>query len=263
MARAPDARQKQARELFLSGRKLIEIAQLLGVPEGTVRSWKNRYKWDCNVANGKRNVAKKNKGGQPGNQNATGHGGTGPPGNKNAVTTGEFEALLFDCMNDEEKRLIASVPADKQQLLLQEIQLLTVRERRMLKRIEAIKESIDDGESRPEEGMTLVSIEEGDQGTKKKYEGKLGQIQAIEEALTRVQARKQRSIESLHKFGYDDAQIRLETKRVEITARAFGEAEDEEEQDDGFLEALKGSASADWEGWGNEKTAQDEEGGSI
>lgn len=68
MARAPDARTEQAKELFLSGRKLTEIARLLNVPEGTVRSWKNRYQWDCNVANGKRNVAKKNKGGQPGKQ---------------------------------------------------------------------------------------------------------------------------------------------------------------------------------------------------
>ena len=61
MARAPDARVEQAKELFLSGKKLIEIAQLLGVPEGTVRSWKNRYKWDgsdnATLQKQKRNVA--------------------------------------------------------------------------------------------------------------------------------------------------------------------------------------------------------------
>ena len=42
--------------------KLIEISEKLGVPEGTVRSWKNRYKWNnatlqkekCNVARKKR-----------------------------------------------------------------------------------------------------------------------------------------------------------------------------------------------------------------
>lgn len=253
MARAPDARTEQAKELFLSGKKLIEIAQLLGVPEGTVRSWKNRYKWDCNVANEKCNVAKKNKGGQPGNQNAVGHGGTGPPGNKNAVTTGEFETLLFDCMNDEEKRLIASVPTDKQQLLLQEIQLLTVRERRMLKRIEAIKESVEylpDGELL--EGMTLVSRKYGTEKDKatdlKEYQGKLGQIQNIEEALTRVQARKQRAIESLHKFGFDDAQLQIETKKLDMAARANGTMDDEETPDDGFMDALQGTIKNDWQG---------------
>ena len=39
----------------------------------------------------------------------------------------------------EEKRLTEMVTLDKEQLLLQEIQLLTVRERRMLKRIEMLK----------------------------------------------------------------------------------------------------------------------------
>lgn len=41
--------------------KLIDIASQLGIPEGTVRSWKNRYNWDCNVAKEKRNVAKTKK----------------------------------------------------------------------------------------------------------------------------------------------------------------------------------------------------------
>ncbi len=252
MARAPDARAEQARELFLSGKKLIEIAQLLDIPEGTIRSWKNRYKWNCNVANKKRNVAKR-RGGQPGNRNAAGsRGGAAPLKNKNAVTTGEFETLFFDCLNEEEKRLVDSMPDDKHTLLFQEIQLLTVRERRMLKRIEDIKESVaylENGE--PAEGMTLVSRKSGTEKDKetdlKEYQGKLGQIQSIEEALTRVQARKQRAIESLHKFGFDDEQIELERKRFELAARAAGEAEDEEMPDDDFLSALNGTG--DWEGW--------------
>ena len=43
MARAPDKRVKQARDLYEKGLKLIEIASTLNIPEGTVRSWKNRY----------------------------------------------------------------------------------------------------------------------------------------------------------------------------------------------------------------------------
>lgn len=46
MARAPNARAEKAKELFLSGKKLIEISEILGVPEGTIRSWKNRYGWE-------------------------------------------------------------------------------------------------------------------------------------------------------------------------------------------------------------------------
>ncbi len=256
MARPRSPNRDKAFQLwFESGRKrqLKSIAAELQVSEEQVRKWKNLDKWDkVTLPNSKSNVTKRNKGGQPGNQNAIGHGGTGPPGNKNAVTTGEFEALLFDSLNDDEKRLIQAVPADKQRLLLQEIQLLTVRERRMLKRIEAIKESV---ESLPGgdliEGMTLVSLKYGTGNDKetdlKEYRGKLGQIQDIEEALTRVQARKQRAIESLHKFGFDDSQLQIENKKLEIVARANGMAEDEDLPDDGFLDALKAAAGEEWE----------------
>lgn len=59
MPRKPDERIEEAKELFLKGTKLVEIASRLGLAEGTIRSWKNRYKWDCNVTNDKRNVANK------------------------------------------------------------------------------------------------------------------------------------------------------------------------------------------------------------
>lgn len=95
MARGPDSRVEQAREMFLSGKKLIEIAEALEIPEGTVRSWKNRYKWsNATLQKEKRNVAKvaKKRGGQPGNQNAKGHGA--PKQNKNAETHGFFSKYL-------------------------------------------------------------------------------------------------------------------------------------------------------------------------
>ena len=258
MARAPDPRIEQAKELYLAGEKLIEIAKLLELPEGTVRRWKCTHKWDkAESERSDKKIDKKSersdkkvkrkRGAQPGNKNSSG----GPPGNKKAVTTGEFETLLFDCMDEDEKRLIANIPEDKQRLMLQEIGLSSVRERRMLKRIEAVKQSIGYMDDRTlDDGTTLVSIEDGEQGVKKKYEGKLGRIQAIEEALTRVQAQKQRAIESLHKFGFNDAQIRLETKRIEMAAKANGEGEEDEILDDGFLDALKGIS--DWKDWRQE-----------
>ena len=250
MARAPDAKAEQAKELFLSGKKLIEISEALGVSEGTVRSWKHRYEWDnATLQKKNRNVAKK-KGGQPGNKNAVGHGGTGPPGNKNAVTTGEFETLLFDCLDPDEMRLVQVVPADKEALLRQEIQLLTVRERRMLKRIEDLRNSVeylDNGE--PAENMTLVSRKAGIEKDKatdlNEYRGKLGQIQAIEDALTRVQARKQAAIDSLHRYGADDARLEIEFMKLDLAAVKLGGQETEQE-DDGFLDALKVETESLW-----------------
>lgn len=254
MARAPDQKAEEARKLFDSGLKLIEISEKLGVPEGTVRSWKNRYKWECNVAKEKRNVAKK-KGGQPGNKNAEGHGGTGPLGNKNAIKTGEFETLFFDTLDPDEQQLIQMVQPDKEQLLLQEIQLLTVRERRMLKRIDQLRilerqdPEPDPDEERIPPGMTVTEyssgIEKGKLTELKKYEGILGQIQSIEDALTRVQARRQKAIETLHKFGYDDAKLELATMQLEFAMLKQDNVE-EKTTDDGFLDAMNATAADVW-----------------
>ena len=64
MARGPDPKAAQAKEMFLAGKKLIEISAALDVPEGTVRSWKNRYGWDSNanatLQKPKHNVANRN-----------------------------------------------------------------------------------------------------------------------------------------------------------------------------------------------------------
>lgn len=243
MARAPDERQEQAKELFLQGMKLIDISKALGVPVGTIRSWKNRYNWDeksnATLHKRKRNVAKA-KGGQPGNQNAIGnHGGAAPEGNKNAVTTGEFETLLFDCLEPEEKQLAAAVPNDKERLLFQEIQLLTVRERRMLKRIENLRQA----------DFTTVKKKKGTEKDKwtdlDEKHATLGQIQNIEDALTRVQARKQAAIDSLHRYGIDDARLEIELMKLDMAALKLGGQETEVEED-GFLEALNTEAGDLW-----------------
>ena len=46
MARAPNGKQIEAEKLFKKGYKLIDISKELDIPEGTIRSWKNRYNWD-------------------------------------------------------------------------------------------------------------------------------------------------------------------------------------------------------------------------
>lgn len=235
MARAPDERIEQAKAMYLKGMKLVEIASQLNLPEGTVRRWKSTHKWDSERSdkNNERSD-KKSRGGQPGNRNAT-----GPPGNKNAVTTGEFETLLFDCLDPEEKQLAAAVPNDKEQLLFQEIQLLTVRECRMLKRIENLRQA----------DFTTVKKKKGTEKDKwtdlDEKHATLGQIQNIEDALTRVQARKQAAIDSLHRFGVDDARLEIELMKLDMATLKLGGQETEVEED-GFLGALNTEAGDLW-----------------
>ena len=61
MARAPDPRIEEAKAMYLKGRKLIEIARDLDLPEGTVRRWKSTYKWGSERSdrNNERSVKKK------------------------------------------------------------------------------------------------------------------------------------------------------------------------------------------------------------
>ena len=240
--------------------KYKDIAEKYGVSLSAVKSWAARYwkKDGCNQDEKKlqpkrKKVATRTKGAQPENRNAAGHGGTGPPGNKNALKTGEFEALFFNTLEPEERRLIVAMPTDKESLLLHEIQLLTVREKRMLQRIEDVRstaaESGKDGEFVP--GMTIVKRQSGIDKDKetdlKEYQVKLGQIQAIEDALTRVQARKQKAIDSLHRFGFDDARLEIELLKLEIVSAKLG-GQDTDPVDDGFLDALNAEAGSMWGG---------------
>ena len=145
MARAPDQRVEQAKVLYDKGLKLIDIANQLGIPEGTVRSWKNRYKWDCNVAKEKRNVARKKRGAQTGNKNGSG----GPPGNKKAEKYGFFSKYL----PEETREIFSAIDhADPLDLLWHQIQLAYVAIIRA-QRIAYVKDQQD---------KTIEKIEEKD-----------------------------------------------------------------------------------------------------
>ena len=95
MARAPNPRIEQAKAMYLEGQSLIEIARRLDLPEGTVRRWKCTHKWDSERSDKNSERSHRKRGAQPGNHNSAG----GPMGNKKAVKTGEFETLLFDCLD--------------------------------------------------------------------------------------------------------------------------------------------------------------------
>ena len=221
MARARDPNRNKAFEIYEKhGGKidLVEIASQLNISPGTIRGWKSKDSWDIQL-NGtlRKNMerSKRRKGGQPGNKNAEGHGGNGPPGNKNAVKTGEFEALFFDTLDSDEQKLIQVVQPDKEQLLLQEIQLLTVRERRMLKRIDQLRmlerqdpTSDSDSETVPP-GMSVTEyssgIEKGKLTELRKYEGILGRFSLLRMLLPEY---RQESRKQLRRFINSDMMMR-------------------------------------------------------
>lgn len=76
------------------------------------------------------------RGGQPGNKNACGNrGGGAPHGNQNALKHGGYAAVRWQDLTDRERELVASMPTDCRELLIDEIKLLSVRERRLMQEI--------------------------------------------------------------------------------------------------------------------------------
>lgn len=114
MARAPDPRIEQAKAMYLNGVKLVEIANRLDLPEGTVRRWKCTHKWDAERSKHKSERSHRKRGGQPGNKNAT-----GPPGNKHAEKHGFFSKYL----PEESLTIIEEMPKDPLDVLWDQIQI--------------------------------------------------------------------------------------------------------------------------------------------
>lgn len=162
MPRRPSEKVTQAEKLFNDGMAMVEIAKKLGVSDGTVRSWKNRYGWGtdskknkCNVAekDDKKNATlqKKKKGGQPGNKNSKGVSqGKGNPNPKKRISPkaamkhGGYVPVFMDALDEDEQELVKVIPTNEEQLLLEQIQLFSLRERRILKAINKYREMKDD-----------------------------------------------------------------------------------------------------------------------
>lgn len=302
MARERSPDRERAKKIWLvSGgtKKLKDISAELGLGETQIRKWKSQDKWDAemkgNVTKSKSNVTKqgapfgnknaKGHGAPKGNQNAGGNAGGdgGPPGNKKAVTTGEHESIWADTLQDEERDLIGRIQTDPIQLLDEEISLLTIRERRMMQRVKNLMEGITEKQRRvlhqlravkepvtvhdEQTGQTRTTIIQRDQLVVAEIAETdfrpIEDIMRIEEALTRVQDKKLKSIELKQKLDEaalfigmktEEQWMRIEKLKAEVKAIKGPDGEDP--LDDGFLEALKGKAA---EVWGNDGDADDEE----
>ena len=109
-----------AYEDYCKGMKYKEISEKYGVTINTVKSWKTRYKWSKDGKKGVHTKSKKvciQKGGQPGNKNAEGHGA--PEKNKNAEKHGFFSKYL----PEETFSIIQEMPTDPLDVLWDQIQI--------------------------------------------------------------------------------------------------------------------------------------------
>lgn len=154
------------------------------------------------VLKGNKN-AKNNKGGQP------------PIGNKNAVTTGEYENIYQSVLTEEEKQLFKNMKIESTDKLLdgyiEEYKMLTIRELRMMRRINKLEQSDKD--------MTVGSIKkknsQGSIETTTEAEPTIDKIQKIEDSLTRVSEAKRKGRENMIKLGFSKRELELKEKQAE------------------------------------------------
>ena len=158
-----------------------------------------------------------------GNKNALGNkGGKGQPNNKNAVVTGEYENIYDDVLTTEELNLYNNYKIsddDIDNLLIKEYiteyTLLTIREKRMMKRIKVLEEKEKDMKKETKNRKNKSVSNDTTDETITEAESTLKTIQRIEDGLTRVQDTKRKSRENMIKLGFSKKTLELKERQID------------------------------------------------
>lgn len=233
-ARSPDS--IKAEKLYHEGMKLVDIGKKLKVPASTVRRWKSTQGWDSERSENKteKKTSARKRGGQPGNKNSAGkHKAYSlKPGDKLAEKHGAYSSVYWDTLDDEERNMLDDLPEDEEQMLIDQIYLFSVRERRIMKAINKYRDSAEpvvinnvfrndrkrsfDNPDDKElyEQRIADKVAAGDRLPGNEYtmqtqtENKDNLIARLEKELSTVQAKKTKAIDSL-------AKLRLEKRKLE------------------------------------------------
>ncbi len=230
--------------------KLKDLAAQLGVADSQVRKWKTLDKWEeqweriigsapkkgAKVPNAPKE--KKKRGAPKGNKYAIGNHGGAPLGSQNALKHGGYSAIYWDQLSDEERDLIDTMPVDEETMLLDQIKLYIVRERRLLQAMEKVRKatSIDkDGKTVTTDlvtnGKTYTTTETYGESPIKSTtktstaEHKDNRILRMQQELTRIQRAKTDALNSL-------SRMHIENKKLSLFFNDDEEIEDTSETDD-------------------------------
>lgn len=268
MPRARNPNRDKAKELYLESkgkRPLVDIAKELDVSPGDIRKWKSMDKWvnelpsryrkedtsaeknvpktdksvpkaknnksakEGNVPKGKEDAPKRKRGAPLGNKNSVGHKGGAPKGNKRTLKHGGYSKIFWDSLDDEEREFLAMMTeVDEEQILIEEIQLFSIRERRIMRAINMYKtdpeykkglyiagvdsrktKRVFEGSAEEKEKQKAVYevLEESGQvvpgvevQTNTRTEATANLIARLERELTSIQSQKSRAIASLNQI---------------------------------------------------------------
>ena len=233
---------------YVAGKTYKQIAEKHGVTYNEVLYLVKKKQWKRES-----NLSKVKKG----NQNAKGN--KGGPGaekrNTRALKTGEYETIYDDLLTDEEKALLKQIELDdKKYQIISEIKILSIRERRILKKIQDLQNGKEMSIVRMSKSSSNnVSYRDNGTLTTTEAESTLNIVQRLEEALTRVQEAKRRYIDSYHKIETDDRKLELDLIRLEMEAARDDSSNTEDMKDDSFIKALNDSTEGAWNDYTEEE----------
>lgn len=262
--RGPDAdkrseERRQAEKMFLDSNgnaKLVDIAEKLKLPPNKIRKWKSMDKWEeklhpSGAEKGKKKQVerstcdkgsvppKKKRAGAPkGNKNAKGHHNPVPP--PDTTKHGGYSAVYWDTLSEEERALIEDMPKDEELLLIEQIQLFSVRERRIMTAINKYRNSdspvalsfnqrserkraFDSDEDKAEYARRISEkvkagerLPGNDYSTFTQTENKDQIIARLESELSNVQSKKTKAIEALAKLHLENRKLDGDSKGNEV-----------------------------------------------
>ncbi|NOU95603.1 terminase [Paenibacillus sp. LMG 31456] len=268
--------------------KLKDIAAALGLGETQIRKWKSQDKWEAvlnsNVTNETKGNVTKRSGAPKGNKNAVGNKGGAPLGSKNAkgnrgghggpfrnkkaLKTGEYETIWLDALEDDERLLYEQIDTDPYIQVDEGIKLASMRERRMLLRIQKLMNGLTEKGRRvlqqrvtvkdpvqihdEKTGKTSTIIREKQEMVTTELEETekrlIDDILAHEESLTRIQDKKAKWIDLKYRMEAidEEKQVRIEKMKYELQLLRGG-SDPNEPDNDGFMDALRGRVAEVWE----------------
>lgn len=236
-----DEIRKKAKQDYLEGMKQKDIADKYNISINTLKSWIKRYKWSEEKRNyNNKGAPKKKKGAPLNNVNAIGNsGGAAPIGNLNAIKHGAHQSIYADMLGTEEQILYnmiqPTVNIDEEiKILRLKIVRLLGREKTFFYNMFGIKVEKDISEEDRIKGINEC----------------MDQLRKLIETKAKMATDTEKLQLDKEKFEFQkyksDVELQLKKEKLELEKMKV-QGEDEEYEDDGFLEALKGQVSEVWE----------------
>lgn len=245
--RNEDIREKAFLD-YQKSMKYKEIAEKYNVNLSTVKSWAVRYwkKDDCNKREKKLQLKDKKvatRGGQLGNKNAINNsGGSAPKRNRNAEKHGAYSTVYLDALDEEEIKLIQQINYEEEYQLEQQINIYTIRERRLLLKIKEYKESTSKTKDLLIKSITKEnSIQRGEKTefVETELEPVMNTILLLESELTKIQKAKTKTIDSLIKLRNENRELAIKEQEEKNKLLENQNKKIQKELDSGKEEEIK------------------------